>query len=503
MRKVLVAWIGHADLRASESEADLGVGPVAQAIEALRFDHAFLIADHEDRLLNRYSSWIRDRSGETTTIQVLREKLTSPTNFSEIYVAAVNASECALADDPDNTSLTYHLSPGTPAMAAVWIILAKTRFPAELIESSKERGVVTASVPFDISADFLPDLLRRPDEKLQRLSAGLPPEAPEFDTIIHRSDIMERTILRARHVAPRSVPVLIEGETGTGKELLARAIHQASPRRAKPFVAVNCGAIPPELVESELFGHEKGAFSGAVTRRMGHFLEAHGGSLFLDEIGELPKSAQVKLLRTLQEGEVLPVGSSRSRDVDVRIIAATNRSILSEVADGTFREDLFHRLAVAILRLPPLRERTADLPLLIDHLLAVVNREGHEQPGFVEKRFSAGARELLLAHPWPGNVRELQNTLSRASIWTPDAVLKAEDIRDALLPPIRAADDGVLGKPLGDSLDLPEVLADVARHYLRRALDEAHGNKTQAAQLLGLPSYQTLTNWTKRYGVDA
>ncbi len=503
MRRVLVAWIGHADLRAAESEGHLGVGPVAQAVEERQFDHAFLIADHEDQPVNLYSRWIRDRGGRTTTVHMLREQLSSPTDFSEIYVAAVRASEKALVDDPENTSVTYHLSPGTPAMAAVWIILAKTRFPAELIESSREQGVVTASVPFDISADFLPDLLRRPDEELQRLSAGLPPQAPEFGTIIHRRGVMERVILRARRVAPRSVPVLIEGETGTGKELLARAIHRASPRRAKPFVAVNCGAIPTELVESELFGHEKGAFSGAFTQRKGHFLEADGGSLFLDEVGELPKPAQVKLLRVLQEGEVLPVGSSRSRNVDVRMIAATNRSILSEVADGTFREDLFHRLAVAILRLPPLRERSADLPLLIDHLLTLVNREGREQPGFVEKKLSAGARNLLLAHPWPGNVRELQNTLSRASIWTPDATLKAEDIRDALLPPTRGIEDGVLGKPLGDGLDLPEILGNVARHYLQRALDEAHGNKTRAAQLLGLPSYQTLTNWIKRYGVDA
>ena len=503
MRRVLVSWIGLADLRAAWSEGGVGIGPVAQAIEARQFDHAFLIADHENRLADRYSNWIRRIDKAPTTIHVLPEHLASPTNFSEIYVAAVRASEKALADDPEHTSLTYHLSPGTPAMAAVWIILAKTRFRAELIESSRERGVVTASVPFDISADFLPDLLRRPDEELQRLSAGLPPDAPEFDAIVHRSDVMERTILRARRVAPRSVPVLIEGETGTGKELLARAIHQASPRREKPFVAVNCGAIPPELVESELFGHEKGAFSGAVNRRMGHFLEADGGSLFLDEVGELPKAAQVKLLRTLQEGEVLPVGSSRSRNVDVRIIAATNRSILSEVADGTFREDLFHRLAVAILQLPPLRERGADLAFLIDHFLSLVNREGREQPGFVEKKISVEARNLLLTHPWPGNVRELQNTLSRASIWTPDAVLKAEDVRDALLPPIRGVEHAVLGRPLGNGLDLPEILGDVARHYLRRALDEAHGNKTRAAQMLGLPSYQTLTNWTKRYGIDA
>ena len=209
----------------------------------------------------------------------------------------------------------------------------------------------------------------------------------------------------------------------------------------------------------------------------------------------------MKLLRALQEGEVLPVGASRRRKVDVRMIAATNRSLLSEVAEGAFREDLFHRLAVAVLGLPPLRDRREDLPLLIDHILDLVNREGQEQPGFVEKELSLGARNLLLAHPWPGNVRELQNTLGRAAIWTPEATLRTEDIRDALLPAGETEKGSVLGKPLGDGLDLPGILASVARHYLERALDEAQGNKTKAADLVGLPSYQTLTNWMKRYGV--
>jgi DNA-binding NtrC family response regulator len=189
--------------------------------------------------------------------------------------------------------------------------------------------------------------------------------------------------------------------------------------------------------------------------------------------------------------------------VDVRVIAATNRSMLSEVTAGTFREDLFHRLAVAVLRLPPLRERREDLPLLIDHLLAQVNREGREQPGFVEKKLSAGARNLLLEHRWPGNVRELLNTLRRAAIWTLEVTLKAEDIREALLPLQGPAEDQVLARPLGEGLDLPRLLATVARHYLERALDEAAGNKTRAARLMGLPSYQTLTNWMKRYEVTA
>jgi DNA-binding NtrC family response regulator len=503
VRKVLVSWIGHTDLRAPDEGEAVGEGPVAQALGARRFDRAFLVSDHQGEAVRRYTRWLEARAAGVE-LQVLHERLSGPTEFGEIYAAAVRACTKALADGPRATSLSFHLSPGTPAMAAVWIILAKTRFPAELIESSRQHGVRTASVPFDISADFLPDLLRQPDRELERLSAGLPPEAPEFDEIICRGRAMKRAILRARRVAPRSVPVLIEGETGTGKELMARAIHRASPRRERSFIAVNCGALPVELVEAELFGHEKGAFTGATGRRTGHFQEADGGTLFLDEVGELPKPAQVKLLRTLQEGEILPIGSSRSRKVNVRVIAATNRSLSAEVEAGRFREDLFHRLAVAVLRLAPLRERREDLSLLIDHLLAQVNREGEEQPAYTQKKLSAGARNLLLAHPWPGNVRELQNTLRRAAIWSSDANLSAEEIREALLPVSgRHAQGQVLDRPLGDGLDLPAILAAVARHYLKRALDETRGNKTDAANLVGLPSYQTFTNWMKRYGVGA
>ena len=222
MHELLVTWIGHADLRAVEENATVGVGPIAQALDARRFDAAFLLTDHGDEAAT-YIRWLEARS-RGTEISLLPEQLTGPTEFGEIYGVAVRACEQALATTQGAT-LTFHLSPGTPAMAAVWIILAKTRFPAAMIESSREHGVRTASVPFDISADFLPDLLRQPDRELERLSAGLPPEAPEFDAIVHRSPVMQRVILRARRVAPRSVPVLLEGETGTGKELMARAIH--------------------------------------------------------------------------------------------------------------------------------------------------------------------------------------------------------------------------------------------------------------------------------------
>ena len=255
------------------------------------------------------------------------------------------------------------------------MLLAKTRYPAELIQSHAQTGVRTVSVPFDIAAEYVPALLRRADAKIERLTAGLPPASPAFDRILGRSPLMERAKARARRVAPHDVTVLIEGASGTGKELLARAIHAESRRARGRFEDVNCGALPEGLVESLLFGHERGAFSGAFRARAGHFEAADGGTLFLDEIGELPLDAQVKLLRTLQEKTVRRLGADRTVAVDVRVIAATNRDLAAEVAAGRFREDLYYRLATGVIRLPPLRERQGDLTPLIDHFLAAANRK--------------------------------------------------------------------------------------------------------------------------------
>jgi transcriptional regulator with PAS, ATPase and Fis domain len=284
--------------------------------------------------------------------------------------------------------------------------------------------------------------------------------------------------------------------------MLARAIHRASPRRDRPFIAVNSGAIPAELVESELFGHEKGAFTDAKQPRKGYFEAADGGTLFLDELGELPGPAQVKLLRAVQEGEIVRLGANKPLVVDVRIVGATNRTLTEEIAAGRFREDLFYRLAVAVLKIPPLRERTGDLGPLVEHLLHHVNEEAASEPGFKEKKLSVGARNLLVAHPWPGNVRELLNTLRRAAIWSDGMVISSEDVREALLPAAIPARQDLLGRPLGGGFNLAELLKEVARHYLRRGMDEAQGNKTKAAELVGLPSYQTLTNWLAKYDVE-
>jgi len=500
MAQILICWVGVTDLKASSENEKVGLGPIAQAAKARGYDEIALISNYGKGPTDPYIKWLQEKTPAKITVHY--ESLSSPTNFGEIYQIASRLVSDKINEYGSSVFLTFHLSPGTPAMAAVWIILAKTRFPAELIESSREHGVRIASIPFDISAEFIPDLLRRPDSRLEKLSAGLPPEAPEFENIVHRSQIMSRVITKARHIAPRSVPVLIEGETGTGKELLARAIHEASPRKGKPFLAVNCGAIPSELIESELFGHEKGAFTGADKQKKGYFEAANRGTLFLDEIGELPMLAQAKILRALQEKEITKLGATQPIKFDVRIIAATNRNLIDEVATNHFRSDLFYRIAVAVLKLPPLRERPGDISLLIDRLLDQINQESVDEPGYKYKKISASAKNLMLQHSWPGNVRELQNTLCRAALWSFENTIDVENIREAMLPVLKTEDDGLLGKPINDGINLLQLMEKLAQHYLKRALDEAGGNKTKATKLVGLPNYQTFSNWLKKYGLE-
>jgi DNA-binding NtrC family response regulator len=244
-----------------------------------------------------------------------------------------------------------------------------------------------------------------------------------FKDIVTRSPKMQAVLRNAEKAATSAIPVLIEGESGVGKELIARAIHGQSERRARPFVAVNCGAIPDNLVESILFGHEKGAFTGATEKHSGKFLEASGGTLFLDEIGELPMAAQVKLLRAIQEGEVEPVGGRKPIKVDVRIISATNRNLIEDVKHGRFREDLFYRLHVFPIAVPPLRERSEDIPDLVRHFLARITAE----EGKRVRGVSAEALALLGRHRWPGNVRQLENAMFRAVVLAEGDIVGASE----------------------------------------------------------------------------
>jgi transcriptional regulator with PAS, ATPase and Fis domain len=502
MTRALVCWLGHTDLRASRGEESAGRGPIRGALDEREFDEVLLLSNYPEAPGGAYLRWLKaSASGKFSLRQV---ELDDPTDFAAIYKLADEALgelKQAHAKKRDPLELTLHISPGTPMMGAAWVILGKTKHPAELIQTSRERGLRTAAIPLDIAAEFvelIPDLLRRPDAALEARSAGSLPEAPQFGDILYRCRAMGDVIQRARRVAARSVSVLIEGESGTGKELLARAIHEHSPRSEKSFVAVNCGALPENLVESLLFGHTKGSFSGATKDSPGHFREADGGTVFLDEVGELPLQAQVKLLRVLQEKAVTPVGASRAQKVSVRVIAATNRNLAVECREGRFREDLFYRLAVAVLRLPALRDRKGDLAPLIQRLLDKANDVGSaEEPGYKRKTLSAGAKNVLLNHPWPGNVRELENTLMRATVWTESASVSEREMRAALMGELAPGATALCQMELGDGFELDVTLDTISRDYILRALKEARGNKSRAAELLGLKSRQTLNNRMK------
>jgi DNA-binding NtrC family response regulator len=299
----------------------------------------------------------------------------------------------------------------------------------------------------------------------------------EFDNIIGRSAPMQEVFSTIMRVAPTRATVLLAGESGVGKDLIARAIHYHSPRRDKPFVKINCTALPENLMESELFGYEKGAFTGAMASKPGKFEAADGGTVFLDEIGDVPPSIQVKLLRVLQEREIERLGSNKTRHIDVRVLAATNVDLRVALENGTFREDLYYRLNVLPMNIPPLRERKEDIPFLAEHFARKVSKDMSTP----ECKITDGAMQKLMAYNWPGNVRELENVIERSIVLCGRSTLQAEDIRLDMSPArSKAASQANHFLPEGLSLD------DYEQSIIREALKRADGNKSQAARLLGI-----------------
>lgn len=522
-KKVLVQWIGHSDLRAlagnssaTRSEKILSLiggpqpkagdnGPTKTLLNTQKFDEVRLLTNYPSEFNNWFAKWLGGNP-------ILREvSLNKPTNYAAIFeIANRELTAIKAAKDWADTDLCLHLSPGTPAMAAVWLLLGKTRFPATFYETYDGSSSIT-TVPFDL-IDVIPEVLRDSDIHLQHLSARAPAEIEGFEDIAGESRAIREAVGRAQRAAIRNVSVLLVGESGTGKEMFAQAIHKASNRRDKPLRSVNCAALAKSLLESELFGHRKGAFTGADTDRKGLFEAADGGTLFLDEIGECDLETQAKLLRVLQpltgEGPSIRtfqrLGDDKERRVDVRIIAATNKDLFAAIKNGEFREDLYYRLAGISIKLPPLRDRKADIPKLVERMMGLLNTQfAADQPGYEHKSLSGSAISFVKSQPWNGNVRQLYNALVQAAVLTDGKVIGREEIAASIgeLPNTTSSARDWIDRPLGDGFDLEEHLNEIQAIYLRRAMEEAGGVKAQAARLLGMKNYQTLDAQLKRLDI--
>jgi two-component system response regulator GlrR len=408
---------------------------------------------------------------------------------------AIKATKCGNFDlavvdlrlaDQDGMTLMERLHAVSPGMPV--IILTGHASVEGAVEAMKRGAYTYLTKPFDPRELLLQ--IERALESCKLASEnirlkGLLKEKYDFANIVAKSDRMQRVLEAVSRIAKTDSTVYIHGESGTGKELIAKAIHLASDRKDKPFVAINCAAIPETLLESELFGHEKGAFTGAVRSTKGLFTQAHEGTLFLDEIGDMPLTIQVKLLRALEERQFYPVGSEKPVQVDVRVVVATKKDLIEEVKKGTFREDLFYRIHVIPLVLPPLKERMEDIPYLVDHLLKKICQQlKKEVTGLAPK-----AMQMLMQHDWPGNVRELENTLEYAvtmtqqNIITEDLVLQT---RSPMAPSIvEEAPHGHLLPVPGSLKSLKEARTEFEKAYLIRLLEMCSGKASKAAEIAG------------------
>jgi DNA-binding NtrC family response regulator len=523
--RVLACWIGHNDMRAmaislppeqrDEILHTLGgpvpaadeLGPIKSLTQHEQFDEIRLLSNYASTWEEEYVKWLGGR------VNLAHVDLKNPTDYAEIFTLADAELAKLLADKNwSEIELSIHLSPGSPTMTAIWLLLGKTRYPAKFYQTYRGKAWIT-DVPFNLAVDFAPEVFRHADAHLQHLTSQSPGEIEGFQQIVGDSGAIRLAVGRSQRAAVRNVPVLILGESGTGKELFAKAIHESSSRRAGPFLAINCAAVSHELLESELFGHAKGAFTGADRDRKGAFEEANGGTLFLDEVGECDLEMQAKLLRVLQPPDnddpcrrsYYRVGESEERHSSVRVIAATNGDLLTAINETRFREDLYYRLAVITIKIPPLRDRQGDIPRIATHLLGRINKQFEkEEPGYRHKSISDSAMIFVQLHRWPGNVRQLYNTLLQAAVMAEGDTIQKHDITDAVAEMVGETNfaNDVLEQPLGADFNLQEHLNKVHRHYLRRAMKEAGGVKTRASKLLGIPNYQTLDAQLKRLNVE-
>ena len=494
MDQILIAWIGGADIDLSLKNAH---GPISATLQSGQYSHAYLLYNYPKARTAPYIDWLNKQ--HSTNIAAQYQPLPNPQDLGDIYQAA-DQLLISINKQHKKAQFNLQITPGTPAMQAVWILLGKTKYPdVTFLQSSEEKGVYETQIPFEISAEFSSS--QQTSRQLKDLSQAAVSSHAAFGDIITNNPHMNTLKQRATVLAQHDVPVLINGASGTGKELFATAIHNASLRSNQPLKVLNCGAIPPELIDSTLFGHKKGAFTGAISDQAGVFEAANGGTLFLDEFGELPLDAQVRLLRVLQEGILNRVGDSKSIAVDVRIICATNKDLMGMIASGNFREDLFYRIAVGVINLPPIKDRKGDISLLAKTQLKQIQEQlGLNGADIKDKKLSPKANNLILEHTWPGNVRELYSTLLRACLWSKNNTISDTELKEAMFTQTSNSSD-IMSHDLSQPIDLKGLTSDMEAYYVKLAWQKSAGQKKKAAQLLGIKNYQTFDQRLEKYGI--
>ncbi|MGO1297138.1 MAG: sigma-54 interaction domain-containing protein [Vibrio sp.] len=485
----LLSWLGRTDLDRAKDDRLASIATIALRGSVL--DEVIILASTWEDEWHDYKDWLKKKltlAGRSkTSVVIQRVRLHSPIDYSSITKVMHKQLDTVYS----NSDKVYlNLTSGTPAMAAVSVLLGKGRVKCQLVQTSPQGQIIEVDIPIDFAAEYK----KSSSSAISQLASQNPVLNSAFNSITAKSELMHDVIRKAQKLAYSDLPALILGESGVGKEVMATAIHKASQRTDKPFKAVNCGALPENLVDSILFGHVKGAFTGAHKDHAGLFEQADGGTLFLDEVGELPLNIQVKLLRALQQKEITRVGDVDTNSIDVRIIAATHQDLFSMTADGSFREDLFYRLAVGVIEVPPLRKRKEDIPELINTFMLEINRQAENHPLFGCKEISEDTIKFAASYSWPGNIRELWNTLHRAVLWSENDCISVDELKSSIL-----SSDKKIVKQKDFSIpgDIIQHIDNIKKNYVIQALEMANDNKSKAAELLGLNSHQTLNNWIK------
>lgn len=495
----LLTWLGNRDLENMEQEQNAAIVTLATK-STTPFDKIVILANKDENKWDKFERFLKKRMAminrPSQDIQVFMVNIISPIDYKSIAKETENWIT-KLSEEAD--SLSINLTSGTPAMTTLSVLIGKGKANSQFLQATPKNELIQVEIPIDFGQEYL----KSASKNIANSATSLPKIEQAFSELTANSSEMKRVVDKAKRISASEVPALILGDTGTGKELMATAIHKGSLRGNKPLKIINCGAFAETLVDSTLFGHKIGAFTGATKDHLGLFEQANGGTLFLDEVGELTPEIQVKLLRALQQGEINRLGDTKTINVDVRVIAATHQDLLKLVSEGKFREDLFYRLAVGIIQMPALRERSEDIPAIVSQLTAQINKAGSKHPDYVGKEISEKGINFILSQSWPGNIRELWSTLNRAFLWSDSQIITDKDLSDAIINRHQSNDfiDVVLS--YNDKVDISQLTEQYQKNYVVAALKASGNMKKHATEMLGLKDHQTLSNWMKRLGIES